>query len=67
MECPYCDHELKYHDHYGKNLRLDSLDRIKPGYEKQGNIYKCMNEECEMYDEHFYTDKQNNLHEGHPC
>jgi len=67
MECPYCEEELEYHDFYGTNLRLDSFGIVKPGFDKCGDIYKCMNEECEAFQEHFYTDKQGELHEGYPC
>lgn len=61
MECSYCEEELENHDYYG--LGIPGSD----GFDKSGDIYKCMNEECEMYDEHFYTDNQGNLHDGYPC
>ena len=67
MECPYCNQELAYHDFYGKNLRLDSFNRVKDGFVKSGDIYICNNENCEYYEEHFYTDKNEELHEGYPC
>lgn len=40
---------------------------MREGFEKIGDIFKCENEECEMFDEHFYTDRQGNLQEGYPC
>lgn len=61
MECTYCEEELNYHDYYGRGIPM------RGGFEKLGDIYKCENEECEMFEEHFYTDKQDNLHEGYPC
>lgn len=67
MECPYCGEELKWDDVYGRNLRLDRWDRIKEGFQKEGDIYACNNEECE-YQGHFYTCSSNSeLHEGYPC
>ncbi len=67
MECLYCQQELTCEDFYGKNLRLDNLGKIKEGFIKTGDIYRCQNEECDYFDEHFYTDSQGNLHEGYPC
>lgn len=33
-----------------------------------GYIYKCGNENCEAFDQHFYNYKNNdNLIEGYPC
>lgn len=61
MECPYCEEELQYHDYYGFG------NPYGPQFVKQGDIYKCDNDSCEMYEEHFYTDKQDELHEGYPC
>lgn len=61
MDCPYCEEELNYHDYYGRGIPG------REGFEKTGDIYKCENEDCEMFDENFYTDKQNDLHEGYPC
>jgi hypothetical protein len=60
MDCPYCNQELNWHDYYGFYLGHDQWD-------KQGDIFKCKNEECEVYEQHFYTDEQDNLHEGYPC
>lgn len=61
MNCPYCDEELDLHDYYGKGI---------PGrsdFKEIGEIFKCCNEECEAFDTHFYTDQNENLHEGYPC
>lgn len=67
MECPYCETDLTCTDFYGRNLRLDSLDRVKDGFEKEGDIFRCDNEDCEMYEESFYTDRFDELHDGYPC
>lgn len=67
MDCPYCDKELKCTDFYGKNLRLDSFGRVRDGFVKEGDIFKCSNEECVAYNESFYTDSREELHEGYPC
>ena len=68
MNCPYCEEELLYEDHYGLNLSMDSFNRTRPGYKKIGDIYRCDNEECEVYGEHFHvlvnTDE---VREGYPC
>lgn len=61
MECEYCEEELNCIDYYGIGIPG------REGFDKQGDIYKCGNESCEMFDEHFYTDKSGNLHEGYPC
>ena len=66
-ECPYCEELLKYKDYYGKNLMLDNFDRPKPGFVKSGDIYKCENDRCIMYQESFHTDATGELHEGYPC
>ena len=61
MKCPYCGEELEYHDYYGNGI---------PGrndFKKIGDIFKCENEECEAYEEHFYTDRNDELCEGYPC
>ena len=60
MECPYCEKELIYHDYYGFFASHQSGEKI-------GDIFKCENEYCELFDEHFYTDKEGNLNEGYPC
>lgn len=69
MTCPYCEKELKDEDVYGINLRLDSFNMIKPGFEKQGDIFKCLNEECESeaFNYLFHTDPTGELHDGYPC
>lgn len=62
MECPYCEKELNYHDYFG---RIASHQDGKV----LGNIYTCENEECEMYQESFYTyrDRPYDIQEGYPC
>ena len=62
MECTYCGAELEHHDYYGFYLGNDN-------WNKQGDIYRCENENCEseVFGYLFYTDKQDNLHEGYPC
>jgi len=67
MECPYCEVKLLYIDFYGINLRLDSLGRVKPGFQKCGDIFKCVNDECDAFGEFFYTHLGDELHEGYPC
>ena len=61
MECPHCEEELNCHDYYGIGIPF------REDFEKFGDIYECNNEECEKYQENFYTDKQGELHEGYPC
>lgn len=67
MECPVCEHELIHWDIYGRNLHLDSLDRIKPGFIKSGDIYKCPNEECESERIWHTRGNSDELYEGMPC
>ena len=35
----------------------------------EGDIYQCVNEECEMYEEYFHTHREysDDIHEGYPC
>lgn len=61
MECPYCEGELRYHDYYGLGIPM------REDFKKLGDIYMCDNEECEAYQEHFYTDQNDELREGYPC
>ena len=70
MECPYCEQELNWHDYYGKKKYADHYYIYPQSWiEKEGDIYKCENEECESgcFNYLFYTDKRGNLHEGYPC
>ena len=62
MECPYCKQELTYHDYFGR------ICSHQDG-EIMGDIYKCENENCDAYQEHFYTyrDNESEIHEGYPC
>jgi hypothetical protein len=59
MDCPYCGEELAWHDYYGP--------RVDGRIQKRGDIYKCENEECDAYEQHFYTDQREELHDGYPC
>lgn len=62
MECPYCGEELTCDDYYGIG------NPMRNDFKKLGDIYKCQNEKCEMYQEHFYTrNNEDELHEGYPC
>lgn len=62
-DCPHCGHELAYHDYFGK-----SIGRGYIGIEKRGEIYKCADEACEAFDEHFWAlNSDGVLHEGYPC
>ena len=67
MHCPGCTQELTYVDFYGTNLSLDSFGKVRPGFNKYGDIYKCENKNCDYFDEHFHTDKEGDLVEGYPC
>jgi len=62
MECPSCGYELHQEDVFG---------RLFPHQDGKvlGIIYKCYNEDCGMYESHFYTyvSDSDNLHEGYPC
>ena len=62
MYCPYCETELLCIDYYGFYLGRGM-------WNKQGDIYKCIHENCEseVFNYHFYTDEQGELHEGYPC
>lgn len=68
LNCPYCDEELIYQDYYGK-LKHPEHYWIYPRswIERAGDIYKCENEDCEAYEQHFYTDQNDDLYEGYPC
>jgi hypothetical protein len=78
MECPYCGAELNCIDYYGKTKYADHYYIYPQSWiEKEGDIFKCPNsdgfEDCEeccdsnMFNGHFYTDRNDNLHEGYPC
>lgn len=64
MDCPYCGQELEHHDCFGRICRHQD-GKIK------GDIYKCLNEECdsEMFNFYFYTYRGQEYHlkEGYPC
>lgn len=75
MECPYCEKELIYQDYYYTGRPEGFFGTVANGihykqssdYKKLGDIYKCFNEECQRYQEHFYTDMHGDIHEGYPC
>lgn len=70
MICPYCGNELELHDYYGKVQYAEHYYSYPRSYiKKTGDIYKCLNEECEseVFNYLFYTDSNDNLHEGYPC
>lgn len=62
MNCPCCENELMHWDIYGLGI---------PGrsdFKEVGDIFKCDNEECDYYQETFYTKNDNGeLYEGFPC
>lgn len=62
MECPICNKELTCIDYFGRILNHQD------GH-VEGDIYQCQNEECEGYQEHYHTHRNNpdDLHEGYPC
>jgi hypothetical protein len=68
MNCPYCGAELTLDDYYGKTQHAEHYWIYPHSWiEKEGDIFKCNNEDCGAYQETFYTDKQGDLHEGYPC
>ena len=74
MNCPQCDYELEYHDYYfvGRPARYygnasNGIYYPSTNYKKRGDIFKCNNENCEMFEQFFYTDERECLHEGYPC
>lgn len=60
MECPYCNTELIEHDSFGFFSQSQSGKKL-------GTIYKCGNESCEGYGQHFYAYEDQELKEGYPC
>lgn len=73
MECPYCNGNLSYQDEYFMGRPESFYGTAANGIHYTstkihlGDIYKCKNEECEVYEQHFYTDNRGNLNEGYPC
>ena len=71
--CPYCDSDLTYRDEYFTGRPESFYGTASNGIhypstkKHLGDIYKCVNDECEAYDQHFYTDTNENLFEGYPC
>jgi hypothetical protein len=76
MKCPYCDQELVEDDTFGNADYCLNAIGYNPGYPvtrnpiQGGIIYSCENQECEKYQESFYTlecEDHIQLHEGYPC
>lgn len=72
--CPYCDCNFSYRDEYftgrPENFYGTASNGIYYPSTKVhlGNIYKCINEECEAYEQYFYTKTDSNqIYEGYPC
>lgn len=71
--CPYCENDLSYRDEYfsgrPENFYGTAANGIHyPSTKKHlGNIYKCVNEDCEQFDQYFYTNVSGDLKEGYPC
>lgn len=59
--CPYCGEQLHYDDYFGRIAAHQDSKVV-------GDIYKCANEECEAYQQSFYTYRHNSgeLREGYP-
>ena len=60
MDCPNCGKELNYHDWYGIKMKFDGSG------EKKGEIFKCENESCNLFEETFHT-RNGELCDGYPC
>lgn len=69
MECPICEKELKCIDYYGKTKYAEHYWIYPQSWiEKEGDIFVCKNEECEGFDEKYYTKgNSDELYEGYPC
>ena len=69
MECPTCKEELKVIDYFGFTKHAEHYwEHPQSWIDKKGDIYQCQNEECEGYQEKFYTyENSDELHEGYPC
>jgi len=67
-ECPYCGEELEYQDYFG---RISGWNQFfnEPIIDHEGDIYKCLNEECESeaFNYYFYDFCDDILREGYPC
>lgn len=72
MQCPYCEADLLCIDYYGIG-NFAAQEKYGYGFQKLGDIYKCVNEETvdeeemECYDTYFYTNQNGDLLEGYPC
>lgn len=74
MECPYCYCDLSDHGSYyqGKPERFYGTASngihypATPDFKILGRLYRCKNDECEAFEQSFYT-KNGELVEGNPC
>jgi hypothetical protein len=62
MNCPYCGEHMDVSEHFG---RFASFQDGKVS----GDIYQCMNEDCDEHYAYFYTlrDTGDKLYNGYPC
>lgn len=69
MECPCCGVELSHTDsYYTGNYSAYEKGYENSGYQVLGDIYKCLNEKCEAFDEVYHTrGDDGDLYDGHPC
>ena len=69
LVCPNCGEELKYYDYFGKVKHADHYYLHPQSWiEKTGEIFKCINENCDSFDEYFYSYNNDNIvHSGYPC
>lgn len=60
-ECPECQEELIHIDNFGRFFQHQDGQTL-------GCIYKCGNELCNCFDEHFYQhDGDDEIKYGYPC
>ena len=66
--CPVCGVELVNTDYFGKLMHSPNYYDTHSWIEKKGEIYQCNNEECEVFQNNYWThEKSDELHEGYPC
>ena len=69
MDCPICGNELKCIDYFGTTRYAEHYYTYPQSWiEKKGDIYQCQNEECDGFQNKYwsYIDSDE-LHEGYPC
>jgi len=68
MDCPICSVDLSCIDYFGKVKYAEHYWIYPQSWiEKEGDIYKCNNEDCEGFQEVYHTHgNSNELHDGHP-